>query len=299
MTTDGQPLAIAGKVPVWRTAVESYGFVFFNLGRLLALGWPLLMIATAALIVGELFTGGRSSWEAETRQQSPAHVVANILFGVLFYAMVLVFVVRWHRFFLLGERESVFVNLFASRNWRFLGYLLLLALAPLLPMLIALIIVLGVAISVAGSPQEGMVTGPLAVLFFFAWFAPFVLYFVFFRFSLVLPAAAVDRPIGLAESWRKLRGNTGRLLGALYLVPLPIMILVFIVMMPFLRSSFASMQAGGPGPSITVFFVWMLVLVIIVIFAIAVGITVLSKFYRHIVGMDAPEGGESGAAAGP
>ncbi len=35
----------------------------------------------------------------------------------------------------------------------------------------------------------------------------------------------------------------------------------------------------------------MLVLVIIVIFATAVGITVLSKFYRHIVGMEAPEGG--------
>ncbi len=30
--------------------------------------------------------------------------------------------------------------------------------------------------------------------------------------------------------------------------------------------------------------------------ATAVGITVLSKFYRHIVGMDAPEGGEGGAA---
>ena len=31
--------------------------------------------------------------------------------------------------------------------------------------------------------------------------------------------------------------------------------------------------------------------------AIAVGITVLSKFYRHIVGMDVPEGGEGGASA--
>ncbi len=289
MSIGGQPPVPAPKVPVWRTAIDSYRFVFANLGRLLALGWPLLMIAAAALIVGELFAGGRSSWEAETWQQSPAYVVANILFGVLFCAMVLVFVVRWHRFFLLDERESVFANLFASRNWRFLGYLLLLALAPLLPMLIALIIGLGAAISVAGSPQEGMVTGPLAALVFFALFAPFVLYFVFFRFSLVFPAAATDRPIGLAESWRKLRGNTRRLLRALYLVPLPIMIFVFIVMVPFLWSSFASMQAGGPRPSMTVFFVWMQVLVVIVIFATAVSATVLSKFYRHIVG------GETGA----
>ena len=37
MTTDGQPPVTAGKVPVWRTAIESYGFVIANLGRLLAL----------------------------------------------------------------------------------------------------------------------------------------------------------------------------------------------------------------------------------------------------------------------
>ena len=38
MSIGGQPPGPAPKVPVWRTAVESYRFVFANLGRLLALG---------------------------------------------------------------------------------------------------------------------------------------------------------------------------------------------------------------------------------------------------------------------
>ena len=47
MTTEVPPPAGRGKVPVWRTAIGSYGFVFGNLDRFFALGWLLLVITFA------------------------------------------------------------------------------------------------------------------------------------------------------------------------------------------------------------------------------------------------------------
>ena len=149
MTTQVPPSAGRGKVPVWRTAIGSYGFVFSNLGRFFALGWLLLVIAVAAQIISVLAMGEPSGWGAETLRLSPAYVVATVLISVVYYAMFLAFAVRWHRFYLLDERESVFSEILAPRNWRFLGYILLLVLAPFLPMLMVMIIGFG-----AGSPGD-------------------------------------------------------------------------------------------------------------------------------------------------
>ncbi len=52
MSAVGTPRHTARKVPVWRTAMGSYRFVFANLDRFLALGWLLLVIAAATQIVG-------------------------------------------------------------------------------------------------------------------------------------------------------------------------------------------------------------------------------------------------------
>ncbi len=108
MTTGGQPLGTARKVPVWRTAVESYRFLFANLGRFLALGWLLMVIAAAPQIVGVLAMGEPSGWGAETLQDSPAHVLATVLISVVYYAMYPVFAVRWH---------ATFTNFARSRRW--------------------------------------------------------------------------------------------------------------------------------------------------------------------------------------
>ncbi len=155
MTTAGTPQLTARKVPVWRTAVASYRFVFANLGRFLALGWLLMVVAAAPQIIATLAMGEPSGWGAETLQDSPAHVLATVLITVVYYAMYPVFAVRWHRFFLLDERKSVFSEILAARNWRFLGYILLLVLAPFLPflpMLIVLSIGLGAGLSGLGLP---------------------------------------------------------------------------------------------------------------------------------------------------
>ena len=109
MTTQVPPPAGRGKVPVWRTAIGSYGFVFSNLGRFFALGWLLFLIAVAAQIIGVLVLGERLGWGAETLQRSPAYpayVVATVLIFVVYFAMFLAFAVRWHRFTCLMSAKA-------------------------------------------------------------------------------------------------------------------------------------------------------------------------------------------------
>jgi hypothetical protein len=179
--------------------------------------------------------------------------------------MYVLFAVRWHRLYLLEERHGVFTEVFAARNWRFLGYFLLLSLAP-------------------GVPE--WIFGPSG------WPIVIVLYFVFLRFSLVLPSAAVDRPLGLGEAWRKMRGYLVPYFAIFILIAIPIIIVAGF----FAVVVFSGMGAGGSEVAferalVQRSLVLSGVTAIFTLFFTAVGITVLSKFYRHIVGMEAPGGG--------
>ena len=266
MTTEVPPLAGKGIIPVGRTAIDSYRFVFINLDRFLALAWaPMAVnVATHAVILAVMGAG------AEAMEFSPARFVETTLISLPSYAMYVLFAVRWHRLYLLEERHGVFTEVFAARNWRFLGYFLLLSLAPGVPKLIF---------------------GPSG------WPIVMVLYFVFLRFSLVLPSAAVDRPLGFGEAWRKMRGYLVPYFAIFILIAIPIIIVAVILA----AVVFSGMGAGGSEVAferalVQRSLVHSGVTAIFTFFFTAAGITVLSKLYRHIVG---GETGEGGAAAGP
>ncbi len=267
MTTGGQPPVTAQKLPVWRTVLGSYGFVFSNLGRFLALGWLPLVIAFAASMTSDVLAevgGGKNGFVADW--------ASYIALGAVSLAMYAVFAVRWHRFFLLGEHEGVFIGIFSPRDWRFLGYLVLLTIAPMVPMWVIVLI-----------------SGFVSILHSIA---VSILLFVMFRFSLVLPGTAVDRPLGLDEAWHKMLGHTWRFIGAFFLVAFLYMIPFWIVSEIFVQSVFDSGMTGGAAePTIGTLFATNAAMDIFGFFATAASITVLSKFYRHIVGMEAPEGG--------
>ncbi len=184
MTTDGTLPDAARKVPVWRTAVESYRFVFANLDRFFALGWLPFLITFAAYMAADVLLdmGG---------EEDPSVVewVASIGLEAPSMAMYAVFAVRWHRFFLHDDRESVFSEILAARNWRFLGYVLLLTIAPFVPMFAIILIISGTFLS------GGTIQFVLAILLVLFAVAGFVLLSVLLRFSLVLPSTAVDRPL--------------------------------------------------------------------------------------------------------
>ena len=294
MTTEVPPPAGRGKVPVWRTAIGSYGFVFGNLGRFFALGWLLFMINFAATMAsGFVFNVGARE------EASVADWVNYIALSAISWAMYAVFAVRWHRFFLLNERESVFSDVLGARNWRFLGYTVLLSFAPVLPIIFLGLIGFG-DFPLEAEPQamEAINWTPI-ILFGLYMLALPIIIFVLFRFFLVLPATAVDRPLTLGEAWRNMRGNTWRFIGATLLIGIPLMIAVSIQAMFAAFSQVASATGGAPEPTIGDLVATNAVMAIIGFLLVAAGITVLSTFYRHIVGMDAPWGGAHVFAEGP
>ena len=294
MTTEVPPPAGRGKVPVWRTAIGSYGFVFGNLDRFFALGWLLLVITFAVNMASGFLieVGGGES-------RSLADWVTYIALSAASWAMYLVFAVRWHRFFLLGERESVFTDVLGTRNWRFLGYTVLLTFAPIVPMFVIGFVSFGVFVSVVETQGAGAVELALILLFGLSGIAMFILLFVMFRFYLVLPGTAVDRPLTLGEAWRNMRGNSWRFIGAFFFVSIPLIIAALILATFGGISEFASATGGASEPTIGVLVVTNALMAIIGFFVMAVGVTVLSKFYHHIVGMDAPGGGAHVLAEGP
>ena len=282
MSIGGQPLGAAGKVPFLDTPVDSFRFVYSNPGRFFAHSWLPLVIDIASSMTSGFLT---ETGSGETR--SLADWVIYIVFLAASLAMYAVFAVRWHRFFLLDERESVFGEILAARNWRFLGYTLLLAFAPVV---LEFLIAFGAVLSGAGSLVAETIDMVISYIgrYKFAWVIVFV---IFSRFFLVLPATAVDRPLTLGKAWHIMRGNSWRFIGATYLGA----ILVVVVSRMVLTQHLEPRAGAEPQTAIDAIVIYALVDFL----AIAVGITVLSKFYRHIVGMEAPEGGESGAAAGP
>ena len=294
MSVGGQPPVTARKVPVWRTVVDSFRFVFSNLDRFLALGWPPIMIAFAANMTLDVLIdvgGGENS--------SVADWVTYISLEAISLAMYAVFAVRWHRFYLLDECESVLTDVLGARNWRFLGYTLLLTFGAMVPMMILGLVVgtvVGTFLLGAGS-EAAVPTGAalenIAFLFFLVGsILAIVGFIVMFRFYLVLPGAAVDRPLGLGEAWRKMRGNTWCFIAAAILVTIPAVAIPWILDALVGLSLFTGTTGGAPEPTIGALVATNAILAIVGFLATAAGITVLSKFYRHIVG------GESGAAAG-
>ena len=92
-------------------------------------------------------------------------------------------------------------------------------------------------------------------------------------------------------------GNTWRFIGALLLVSIPFVILIRIVSAIFGLSQFTGTTGGAPEPTIGVLVATNAVHTFIGFFITAVWITVLSKFYRHIiVGIETGEDGAAGLA---
>ena len=271
MSIGDTPPGTAGKVPVLDTAVESYRFVFSNLDRFLALGWLPLLITFAVYMASDILAdvgGGENGFVTDW--------ASDIVLEAGSLAMYAVFAVRWHRFFLLGEHESVFIGIFSPRDWRFLGYVVLLTFAPFVPMWFFLLI-------------SEFVSRLLSI-------ASLILFLVMFRFSLVLPGTAVDRPLGLGEAWRNMRGNSWRFIGASFLVAISPICLIGILAAYSSGSFFGDLTSGEPESMADVPVFTNAAIAIIGFLWTAVGITVLSKFYHHIVGGETAEGGPAGPA---
>lgn len=119
--------------------------------------------------------------------------------------------VAWHRFAMLGERPPALFVRFGGLEAKFLWkmiQLLLIALAVSVPVVIVFSLLGG------AFPLPVAMSGLFAVLLFLVM--PHLM-----RLNLVLPATALERPIGFAEAHRLAKGLGWRMLWAVIVLSLP------------------------------------------------------------------------------
>ena len=296
MTTAGTPPDTARKVPVWRTIGESYGFVFSNLDRFAVLACVPILIVFGTELANHLIDSLPASW----------------IFTLVSLGAWIVFVVRWHRLVLLGDRGGAFRAILVLRNLRVFAYVLVSVLILMFASRIFLRTAsylldflphLATTVDLPGTVPELTVrsvvlseVGLMAILFL----TSMIIYWLLaLRFTLVFPGAAIDRPMRLVDAWRELKGNSWRYIGIIIigiLMPYDIVDLIvslywsglttttFTVsgtVLPYVTRTPINLENGVIAFSMTVFGALLA----------AVWTTVLSKVYRHIIDGEIGEGG--------
>lgn len=199
------------KIAFWQTMGDAYGFLFDNLQRFfnLAALWLLGLLVLGAAALGFFLI-------------SPALGAAIGLAALIFYvAAGVAFSVAWHRAILRGEPSISPAGLhFGRREWRFLGYGLLITL------------IIGVALAAAAGVLSVFAVammaaaGPAGVIFFvLPVLAAIAGWALCSRLMLALPAVAVDEETDLlSTAWARGRGNGVRLFFGPLLCALPLFI---------------------------------------------------------------------------
>lgn len=211
------------KLPVMETFGKALSLVWERRAFVLAISWPYLIASAIVIGIGLSLALEQPLPQPDGEASDPDVFEAVLSLVQGFFLAILA--VYWHRNILLREEQAPALPLrFDAYVWRYIGYLLLLALVSIavitLGSMLAAALVVGAGI---GAALIGALVIPFVVLALV----------VMFRASLVLPAAAVgDRDMSLRRSWRLTRGNTWRLLGLqllLLAIPLGLSVLAALI----------------------------------------------------------------------
>ena len=262
---DAQPRVT---VPIAEVAAEAYRGVFGQLGLLLDLAWlPLLILLAATLLPGylHLYLGIESrllDWRSATVDFGVEDAIEAAAGLICLNALA----VRWHQTILFGGERSAPPGLFLGALGRFLVYTLVLYLV---------FAGLFVALLLANTEALPAYVGPVAgILVMLAWVG-------MVRCSLLFPAAAFGRPLGIGAAWRLMRGNSWRLLGCGFIACAPVT-LTMLLLLSGVFSLFHIEQFGERLP-LGFFILRGVVESCTNILVVALGAAVLSAFYRRIM----------------
>ncbi len=170
--------------------------------------------------------------------------------------------VAWHRFGLLGERVGNIYLRFGKIEVQFIWRMLLIGLfgfAVSLPL-----------VFVAFMPSES--ASGLAIIALVLGFALVIMPFLM-RLNLVLPATAIERPIGFGEALRIGKGLGWRMLLAIVVLSLP-----FVLVTMGLQWALTAMSIGLPALFIQIKV--MILNVLLQIIVTVLGISVITAGYR-------------------
>ena len=175
---------------------RSLSLAFLHMATLLRTGWAyLLLLAALNFAIGSVLVPGTGfttvSYMTEPLGQPDEgglRLLALLANTVVGFSIAIAYVRR----ILIDARD--FPLSVSRRTFRVIVNQILLCLIGLLSLLPLLVL----------SSIIAMVTGGLGFLLLFA--APFIALMVVQKFSVILPAAAVDDPLRLKESWQATRG---------------------------------------------------------------------------------------------
>jgi len=186
-------------------------------------------------------------------------LVAALLNAAALLVFGTVFVVRWHRFVLLGE--SVAGGLLPP-GW---GAFLLTTIKLAVPVFICWIVLVFIAVL-----PPHLLTLPLTAI------GGIALTLAAMRVALAFPAAAVERPVGLMTAWQWIEGNFWRLFVCLVMCNLPFVVARYVI---------TRIGLSFPG----IFWIVFEGLQLAVLFAgVAVVASLLSHIYREIAAEPSP-----------
>lgn len=259
------------KIAFWRTVGASYGFLFTELPRFFILigGWVVALGVAIAVTVALAFAA-----------RLLGMVVGAIAIFCVMFGSIFGFSVAWHRAILVGEPPR-FMPRFRGREWRFLGYSLLVALIYFGAMIGGGLLFLGLGFGLAAA------SGPLGIAAAVLYLVGVVvLWFYFVRLSLVLPAVAVDEETDLlGRAWRRGKGNGTRLLAGTFTCALPVWI-VETVFQLMVEPGFGRMErlgsAAATHPSLGVMLIAGPIFVLLYFVQVALTVGFLSFAYRQL-----------------
>lgn len=202
----------------WASVPRNVGFAFRLYGPWVAI----TLVCIVAWVVGLAANSGSGN-------PSPAVIAGTAIVPGLVYLLVLLVgapavFVAWQAAIFKGEKVRGGADI-DGIVWSYLGYSLLIAVCFALSLgfvVLVAILVAGVTVGLGDSPMS---LERLAALRHFLPLTVLPFYFIFSRFSLVLPAIAIGKPMTLAQSFHATKGNTWRLTVGAGLVYLPVVIM--------------------------------------------------------------------------
>ena len=244
-------------IPIGGTISAAFGRVFGHMNQAFAVVLPYAVLQIIVSVIGFVVL--------LPILYSTTGVLLFLVFIVILMLIYTAMLVAWHRVTLLGygADKGLFRVGLSSREWRFLGYSLL-----VYPLMIGLVL-----LCIAASYTNEA----LGWLIGLAGVAAFV--FLTIRSCLVLPATAADHPTSLKTSWQQTAGQFWPMFAVLIVLFL-IFVAVLIIVAIILGFVF--------GQSLTGTIVQQLVLVPIQLLGICVSVSALSYIYRVLSGHPDP-----------
>ena len=187
-----------------------------------------------------------------------SYVGAALLSTITTMIIGLWIAVAWHRFVLVGEQPDGWLPQW--QGGRLLGYFGRSILIMLVAMIAALIIgiPLGMLMGFVGGPAMAWTIPVLIMLLVMS---------IFYRLCLILPAAALDKPIRLGAAWEATKDQTGTIVS-----------LAIVTLAATLIMQIPSMLNSDPTSIINIVYS-----LVVGWFMMLIGVSVLTTFYGHFI----------------